>query len=131
MSKVQVDTSGFGGFAGPVFRDGENYSFDIAEHHLNGDDRLHGGMMMAFASIVLGDVARQVLTGKQPGASVSALSLNCDFVSAGEKGETVTGKARVSRATRTVLFISGDIRSGDRILMTVTGVYAIKEQKGA
>jgi acyl-coenzyme A thioesterase PaaI-like protein len=43
----------------------------------------------------------------------------------------VTGQARVSRATRTVLFISGDIRSGERILMTVTGVYAIKEPKGA
>lgn len=131
MSRVQVDTSGFGGFAGPVFKDGESYAFDIAQHHLNGDDRLHGGMMMAFASIVLGDVARQVVAEKQPGAGVSALSLNCDFVSAGEKGETVEGHAQVSRATRTVLFISGEIRSGSRILMTATGVYAIKEPKSA
>lgn len=128
MSSTQVDQSGFGAYAGPVLRkDGDAFTFEIAEHHLNGDERLHGGMMMTLASIVLGEVAKQTVAAKTPGAKVRPLSLNCDFVSAGEKGDVVEGKAEVTRATRTVLFISGDLRVGERILMTATGVYAIKE----
>ena len=126
MSATQADTSGFGSYAGPVFRDGDAFTFAIADHHLNGADRLHGGMMMTLAAIVLADVATEAARAKEPQAEVRALSLNCDFVSAGEKGETITGHAEVTRATRTVLFISGELRAGDRILMTATGVYAIK-----
>jgi acyl-coenzyme A thioesterase PaaI-like protein len=124
-----VETRGFTGFAGPVLRgrdaQGEVYIFDIAAQHLNGADRLHGGMMMTFASIVLGDVARN--TARANGAEdARALSLNCDFVSAGELGERVEGRATVTRATKSVLFISGDLKSGTRTLMTATGVYAVK-----
>ena len=82
--------------------------------------------MMTLAAIVLADVAKDAAREKEAEAQVRALSLNCDFVSAGEKGETITGRADVTRATRTVLFISGELRAGDRILMTATGVYAIK-----
>lgn len=126
MSSRQVDTSGFGAYAGPVLRNEAGaFTFEIAEHHLNGADRLHGGMMMTLAAIVLGAVARETATEKTPGATVRPLSLNCDFVSAGEKGDTVEGRADVTRATRTVLFISGELRVGSRMLMTATGVYAI------
>lgn len=127
MSSKQVDTSGFGAYAGPVRRDDAGgFTFEIAEHHLNGDDRLHGGMMMTLASIVLGTVAKETAAEKSEGAKVRPLSLNCDFVSAGEKGDVVEGHAEVTRATRTVLFISGELRVGSRMLMTATGVYAIK-----
>ncbi|MEQ8266619.1 MAG: PaaI family thioesterase [Parvibaculum sp.] len=135
MSTDQVDTSGFGAYAGPVLRaqgDGRDvFTFEIAAHHLNGAERLHGGMMMTLAAIVLGQVAKDTAAAKQPGAEVRPLSINCDFVSAGEKGDRVEGRAEVTRATRTVLFISGELHVGSRILMTATGVYAIKEQDAA
>jgi acyl-coenzyme A thioesterase PaaI-like protein len=54
------------------------------------------------------------------------LSLNCDFVSAGEPGERVEGRAIVTRATRSVMFMSGTLTVGERVLMTATGVYAVK-----
>lgn len=134
MSSDQVDTSGFGAYAGPVLRaqrDGRDvFTFETGEHHLNGADRLHGGMMMTLAAIVLGQVAKDAAAAKQPGAETRPLSVNCDFVSAGEKGDKVEGRAEVTRATRTVLFISGDLRVGERILMTATGVYAIKGPDG-
>lgn len=121
---------GFGAHAGPVLRgqdaDGPVYLFEAGEHHLNGVDRLHGGMMMTLASMVLGDVAGAAAARNSPGAEVRTLSLNCDFVSAGGKGERITGRAHVTRATRTVLFVSGELRAGERILMSATGVYAVK-----
>jgi acyl-coenzyme A thioesterase PaaI-like protein len=125
-----VQTKGFGGFAGPVLegRDGQGalFLFDIAAQHLNGDDRLHGGMMMSLASIVMGEVARAAAPGGGDAAATRPLSINCDFVSAGEAGERVEGRAIVTRATRSILFITGDLRVGERILMTMTGVYSIK-----
>jgi acyl-coenzyme A thioesterase PaaI-like protein len=130
MNPSPVDTSGFGAYAGPVLRaeSGDAFLFEIEARHLNGAERLHGGMMMALAAIMLGQVAKETARAKAPDADVKPLSLNCDFVSAGEKGEKVEGRADVTRATRTVLFISGELRVGTRILMTATGVYAIKSQ---
>jgi acyl-coenzyme A thioesterase PaaI-like protein len=126
---VPVQTEGFGGYAGPVARgedgSGTVFLFDIARQHLNGDDRLHGGMMMSLVSIVMGEVANTTAAA-QDGATARPLSVNCDFVSAGEPGERVEGRAEVTRATRSVLFINGELRVGARILMTATGVYAIK-----
>ena len=125
-----VQTEGFGGFAGPVMggtdAKGPLFLFDIASQHLNGDQRLHGGMMMSLMSIVMGEVAQNTATSKEPGAKSRPLSLNCDFVSAGEPGDRVEGRALVTRATRSVLFMSGTLVVGTRILMTATGVYAIK-----
>ncbi|MGB5949557.1 MAG: PaaI family thioesterase [Parvibaculum sp.] len=125
-----VQSKGFAGFAGPVFRghdvNGEVFVFDIAEQHLNGADRLHGGMMMTLASIVLGEVARSAAQARDAGADVRLLSINCDFVSAGERGERIEGRAEVTRATKSVLFISGDLRVGPRMLMTASGVYAVQ-----
>ncbi len=124
-----VQTQGFGGFAGPVLRNGEVFIFDIAAHHLNSDERLHGGMMMSLASIVLGEVARETAAKADARAATRPLSINCDFVSAGMAGERIEGRAHVTRATRSVLFVSGDLRVGTRILMTATGVYSISGGK--
>lgn len=126
-----VQTKGFAGFVGPVLRgrdaEGEVFLFDIHPQHLNGADRLHGGMMMTLAAIVMGEVAHAAASREKDGGETRPLSLNCDFVSAGEAGERVEGRASVTRATRSVLFMSGDLKVGGRILMTATGVYAVKQ----
>jgi hypothetical protein len=38
----------------------------------------------------------------------------------------VEGRAIVTRATRSVMFMSGTLTVGGRVLMTATGVYAVK-----
>lgn len=125
-----IQTQGFGGFVGPVLggadADGPLFLFDIVSQHLNGDGRLHGGMMMSLMSIVMGEVAQVTAAAKTEGAKARPLSLNCDFVSAGETGERVEGRATITRATRSVLFMSGTLSVGTRMLMTATGVYAVK-----
>lgn len=125
-----IQTQGFGGFAGPVLggsdAEGPLFLFDIADQHLNGDGRLHGGMMMSLMSIVMGEAAQMTAAGRTEGAKARPLSLNCDFVTAGEPGDRVEGRASVTRATRSVLFMSGKLTVGERILMTATGVYAVK-----
>jgi acyl-coenzyme A thioesterase PaaI-like protein len=87
-------------------------------------------MMMSLAAIVMGEVADETAKARDAGAKAQALSLNCDFVSAGEPGDRVEGRATVTRATRSVLFISGSLSVGGRILMTATGVFAVKTAEG-
>lgn len=127
---LPVQTQGFGGFAGPVAAGeddkGPVFLFDIAAQHLNGDDRLHGGMMMSLMAIVVGETAQRAATARDASNVTRPLSLNCDFVSAGEPGERVEGRAIVTRATRSVMFMSGTLTVGERVLMTATGVYAVK-----
>ena len=125
-----VQSEGFGGFAGPVMSNANAedpvFLLDIAKQHLNGDQSLHGGMMMSLMSIVMGEVAQMKASARSAGTKTRPLSLNCDFVSAGKPGERVEGRAIITRATRSVLFMSGSLTVGERILMTATGVYAIK-----
>jgi acyl-coenzyme A thioesterase PaaI-like protein len=127
---LPVQTKGFGGFAGPVAAGeddkGAVFLFDIAAQHLNGDDRLHGGMMMSLMAIVMGETTQRAAAARDASAVTRPLSLNCDFVSAGEPGERVEGRAIVTRATRSVMFMSGTLTVGERVLMTATGVYAVK-----
>ena len=119
---------GFNSFVGPVTALGDGrFELAIEPRHMNGADRLHGGMTMSLASIVLGEVAKAA-TG---GAAIQPLSLNCDFVAAGELGETVSAAAEVTRRTRTVIFLSAVLSVGERTLMTASGVYRIVAEEDA
>jgi len=121
---------GFESYVGPVSRIGGDddpfaISFVIEQHHLNGADMLHGGMMMSFASIALAGGAQQAA-----GSSVEALSVNCDFTGPGKPGDTVTATTTVTRRTRSIVFLSCDVSATaddgeSRMLMTATGVYKV------
>lgn len=125
--------SGYEAYVGPVRKveGGDAYalSFTIEQHHLNGADMLHGGMMMSFAAIVLAGAAREAAAEQGAGRDVEALSVNCDFTGPGKPGDVVTAVAEITRRTRTVVFLSCDLKVEDgdqpRMLMAATGVYRI------
>ncbi|MDE1174941.1 MAG: PaaI family thioesterase [Parvibaculaceae bacterium] len=112
---------GFAGYVGPIDLTGDVFSFTVEPRHLNGGDRLHGGMMMSFASLVLGAVADRAAEGGQ----ASPLSINCDFVSAGEPGDRVEASGEITRKTRTVLFVAATLKARGKVMMTATGVYKV------
>lgn len=126
------EPTGFEAYVGPVTRVSDNtsddvftLSFTIEQQHLNGADMLHGGMMMSFASIVLTGAAREAA-----GGAVEALSVNCDFTGPGKLGDVVTATAEITRKTRSVVFLSCDVKASgndgaERMLMAATGVYKV------
>lgn len=131
ISMTSPEPTGFEAYVGPVTRvsgssnDAFTLSFTIEQQHLNGADMLHGGMMMSFASIVLAGAAREAA-----GSAVEALSVNCDFTGPGKLGDVVTATAEITRRTRSVVFLSCDVKArgndGDnRMLMAATGVYKV------
>ena len=88
---------------------------------MNGSGSLHGGVVRSFADIAMSQVSR--LIGGAPGCST--VSLTCDFVGPGKLGDVVEARVRVTRQTRTLVFLSADIVAGERVLAMATGLWKI------
>ena len=76
---------------------------------------------MTFADISMSQASRAV-SGAQ---SCSTVSLTCDFVGPGKLGDVIESRVRVTRQTRTLIFLSADIVAGDRVLGVATGLWKI------
>ena len=114
---------GFVSLVGPFWmkKDGEGYryGFMAEKKHHNRRGVVQGGMIMTFADRSLGMTAWYA-NEKQPQATVH---LDVHFVDAVQIGEFVEMKARVVRRTRSLLFMSGEITVGERIVATANGVW--------
>jgi uncharacterized protein (TIGR00369 family) len=115
--------TGFNKYVGPVWQapDGSEFLFDVREMHMNGGGALHGGMAMALADIVMGRTVRDALTD----ARALTISLNCDFVGPAKLGDRIRGTAKITRKTRSIVFISGELTVDGRPIMTATGLWKI------
>lgn len=98
-----------------------HFRFTVEERHLNGGDVVHGGMLMSFADHILGKTVWKG-TGETP---CTTMSMNCDFVAAGKLGAVLEGTARITRKTRSIIFVQGEITSEGKTLMTATGLWKI------
>ncbi len=121
-----VWNEGFNAYVGPFYGrprdDGSVHFFvDVRDDHMNGAGMVHGGMMMAFADAVLG-TAVSISVDNAPCAT---MTLNTDFVAAGQNGIRLEGEAEITRATRSVVFVSGRIYQGDKTLLTASGIWKI------
>src|SRR5580765_2060556 len=102
-----ASTAGFNLFAGPFYRlgdDGEvrRFAFIALDKHMNAAGGVHGGLLMTFADVAMSRTSRLVSGAK----SCSTVSVSCDFVSAGRLGDLIEIRVRVTRQTRTLIFLS-------------------------
>ncbi|MBV9992022.1 MAG: PaaI family thioesterase [Alphaproteobacteria bacterium] len=121
-----ISNGGFNLFAGPFYRlpdDGEvrRFAFIVLEKHMNSAGGVHGGLLMTFADIAMSRTSRLATQAR----SCATIALNCDFAGAGKQGELIEIRVRVTRKTRNLVFLSGDVFSGERPLMTATGLWRI------
>ena len=50
------------------------------------------------------------------------ISLNGEFIAAGELGDFVEARGRVVRSTRSLVFVQGEIVVGEKILVNYSGI---------
>ena len=124
----EIDLTGFNRFVGPFYRLAETengavkrFAFVVAQHHMNAAGSVHGGMLMTFADMAMGHTAR--IETSSHGAST--VSLNCDFVGPGHLHDVVEARVRVTRRTRTVVFLSCEIAAETRQLLVATGLWKL------
>ena len=96
-------------------------AFRADPRHLNANEIVHGGCLMAFADSILGGVAWNAID-KKPCVT---LSLQTSFLKAVRKGEVIECTARLTRKTRSILFISGEFCVECEPVMTVTSLWKV------
>lgn len=114
---------GFPTLVGPFWtkKVGDRWSYGlIAEpRHGNAHGIVHGGMLVTFLDQILG-VTCWTAANKAP---VVTIQLNTHFVSGAKAGEFIEASAEAVRATRSVVFVRGQLTVGDRIVATADGVW--------
>jgi uncharacterized protein (TIGR00369 family) len=91
-------------------------AFRVEKKHLNGAGNVHGGCFMAFADYCLFATAAAVVSG----AGVTT-SFACDFLDAGREGELIEGFVEITRAGGSLIFLRGELKSGERMVFTFSG----------
>jgi len=120
---------GFGRQVGPLFEkrgpDGITRAFRVEEHHTNGMMNAHGGMLMTFA-----DMAWGAAVESDEDSWWVTIRLLCDFLSGAKHGEFVEGKARIVAEEANVYTVEGRIWTGERTLLTGSGIFKVIERRG-
>jgi len=91
-------------------------AFRVGTRHLNGSGNVHGGCFMTFADYCLFAIAGPLLNG--PGVTVG---FSCEFLDAAREGELIEGTGEVTRAGGSLIFLRGQLTSGERTLFTFSG----------
>lgn len=114
---------GFITTAGPFFyrvdEEGPELCFSVADKHENRNGMLQGGALMTFVDRALGFTARHFT---QAPATVT-LTLNLQFVDGVKIGELVSCRPKMTRATKQLVFVSGEFMVDERIVCVANGVW--------
>ena len=116
-------TQGFGRQIGPLYERNEpgggyTRGFLVSEHHTNGMQNAHGGMLMSFADMAVGHVISQKV--HRFWVTVRLLT---DFISGAKLGEFVEGTGELVGQEADLFTVRGRIWTGDRTIMTAAGVF--------
>lgn len=114
---------GFLGLVGPVWehQDGDRFrvGFLAAPKHKNRRSVVQGGMLMTFADRAMGMAARRA-NENRPQATVQ---LDVHFIDAAHMGDFVEAHCEVVRKTSSLIFVTGTLFTGSRVVATGNGVW--------
>ncbi len=97
---------------------GHHFALVAEEHHCNRQGILHGGLMMTMIDLALAATAKEVLADRYV-----TITLNSEFVAAGNVGEIISATGELVRRTRSLAFVRGQVHVDDRVLLTASGVF--------
>jgi len=103
--------------------DETNYEFEVEvkDIHLNTGKIAHGGFLSTIADTGMGSAAHQAAGNKR----CVTISLDIKFISAALPKNILKGKAKILKRTKSLVFISCEIRNEKTIIITSSGVWKI------
>jgi acyl-coenzyme A thioesterase 13 len=93
-------------------------AFKAEERHMNFGGRMHGGCLMTFADVCLFQIAERAMEGTI-GVTVQ---LDSTFIDGAYVGEIVEATGEVMKSGRSLIFVRGKLTTGDRLLMSFSGI---------
>ena len=100
--------------------------FRAEKKHMNGGGFMHGGCMLTFADFCLFVIARPALKD----AYAVTVSLNAEFVGPAYEGDLIEGRGEIIRAGGSLVFLRGTVSTGDKTMMTFSGVVKKSKPRG-
>ena len=94
------------------------YAFRADQRHCNANGIVHGGVLMTFADFALCMEATEHYSKE----TCVTVNFNCDFVAASHVGDLMECSARTTRKTGSMVFLRGEIFTGETIVMTYSAV---------
>lgn len=88
-------------------------------HHMNGARAIHGGALMGFADFCLFAIAGPAMEPETPSVTVS---FNSEFLGPGDLSAPIYGKGRLLKATRSMVFVQGELTQNDQPILAFSGV---------
>ena len=103
--------------------DETHYEFEVVvkDIHLNTGKIAHGGFLSTIADTGMGTAAHQAVGNKR----CVTISLDIKFISAALPGEILKGEVKILKKTKSLVFISCEIRNEKTIIITSSGVWKI------
>tara|TARA_B100001564_G_C20466473_1_gene590520 strand:- start:162 stop:581 length:420 start_codon:yes stop_codon:yes gene_type:complete len=99
----------------------------INENHLNAAGITHGGFIAAFVDAGAGTAAHRS-AGNSPCVTIS---LELKFISAVKLGQELIGNTKIQKKTKTMVFLTSELTTGNRIVATASGIWKILKLTGA
>ena len=99
----------------------------IKENHLNTAGITHGGFIAALVDAGAGTAAHRS-TDNSPCVTIS---LELKFISPVKLGQELFGKAKIQKKTRSMVFLTCELKTDNKIVATASGVWKILKLSGA
>jgi len=91
----------------------------IKENHLNAAGITHGGFITALVDTGLGAAAHKS-SDQNPCATIS---LELKFITAVKLGQELVGKAKIQKRTKSMVFLTCELTTENKIVATASGVW--------
>ena len=99
----------------------------IEENHLNAAGITHGGFIAAVVDAGAGTAAHRAADN----SPCVTISLELKFISAVKLGQELIGTTRIQKKTKSMVFLTCELKSSNKIVATASGVWKILKLTGA
>ena len=99
----------------------------ITENHLNAAGITHGGFIAAVVDAGAGTAAHRA-AGSSPCVTIS---LELKFISTVKLGQELIGNTKIQKKTKSLVFLTCELKASDKIVATASGVWKILKLTGA
>ena len=103
--------------------DNLNYEFnvEVKDYHLNSGKFAHGGFLATIADTGMGTAAHQIAENKR----CVTINLDIKYIGPAQKGDTLLGKVKILKKTKSLVFINCEIINQKDLIVTASGTWKI------
>ena len=110
---------------GVMFRNISNSEYEfkstINKNHLNAAGITHGGYLSALIDAGAGSAAHR----SADNALCVTISLELKFIGASKEGDEITGRVKILKKTKTLVFLFCELNCNDKIIASASGIWKI------